>query len=822
MSNKKVLIWGNLASVTKVALCEWIEQQELQQRALEWTWQAWEILLQAGLATYSSETEYCEVVIRFIALVGFYVESCNDSGFSWEEYLEYDCLKWLEELELSASDVKQLIGSIFDRNLNEDEDEDELNNSELRYLVNNARKEVVAALIEGFGNDSMLFDSLWQSNQLEIDEPKIEENDEEYNFYRADTEILSDEILVAKMAAWAEIDEAMIAPEINEDIDEVALVAQLLAQFFNGKIVPQISIPEVEEYEEDYDWDKTDDEIFNNPTTQGSKETKFENVKDDVQPECPFSVEAFDLLAQLHKKPTLGFYLAHEDEFKKYIEKPFQQLFRQVAAQLPDVITKHINMECEIFAYPDWNLYYQGAFYRKESNSIYDAQLITVINHSQLTLGLFIGHGSGDKNKFVDNFRKETEVKAVIVRHKLPDNCTLHGLKNRHFGSNYLEEWLKNIARKNSLVKNIQATVHLNKNEVIQCSFEQLSAQITHTFEQLFPLFLLATCNQPMPALREYLNFRDQLSLPFSYYPSLGSEKTNLKPEFSLTHFSLPPEQTKLKPEYSLTKCAQETRFEEADLERWKRAIERKKQAILSGSPGTGKTYIAKKLAQHLIGGGDGFLELMQFHPAYSYEDFIQGIRPQTQDGELKYPLVPGRFLEFCKKAESCKDSCVLIIDEINRANLAQIFGELMYLLEYREKEIRLAGSSEPFSIPNNVRIIGTMNTADRSIALLDYALRRRFAFIELRPNYEVLRQYHQKTGFVVEGLIEILQRLNNAIANKNYELGISFFLTDHLTDQIEDIWCMEIEPHLEEYFFDQLDKVDDFRWDKIKQQIFL
>jgi 5-methylcytosine-specific restriction endonuclease McrBC GTP-binding regulatory subunit McrB len=205
--------------------------------------------------------------------------------------------------------------------------------------------------------------------------------------------------------------------------------------------------------------------------------------------------------------------------------------------------------------------------------------------------------------------------------------------------------------------------------------------------------------------------------------------------------------------------------------------IERKGQAILYGPPGTGKTFIAEQLAKHLIGGGNGFSELVQFHSAYSYEDFIQGIRPQSQDGELKYSLAPGRFIEFCEKAESCEGLCVLIIDEINRANLAQVFGELMYLLEYRDKKIRLAGSSELFGIPENVRIIGTMNTADRSIALVDHALRRRFAFIELRPNYEMLRQYHEKkkTDFKVDGLIEILERLNKAIANKHYEIGISF-----------------------------------------------
>lgn len=274
-------------------------------------------------------------------------------------------------------------------------------------------------------------------------------------------------------------------------------------------------------------------------------------------------------------------------------------------------------------------------------------------------------------------------------------------------------------------------------------------------------------------------------------------------------------------PEYTLSQLTEEIGLNETIIESWIRTINRKGQAVLYGSPGTGKTYLAEKLAQHLIGGGDGFSELVQFHPAYSYEDFIQGIRPQSQNGILAYPLVPGRFLEFCKKAESREDTCVLILDEINRANLAQVFGELMYLLEYRDKEIPLAGGNR-FRIPENVRIIGTMNTADRSIANIDHALRRRFAFIELRSNYEVLRNYHRRRGFSVEGLINILQQLNQAIADKNYEIGISFFLTDNLREDIEDIWRMEIEPYLEEYFFNQLEKVDEFRWKKIKNKLWI
>jgi len=282
--------------------------------------------------------------------------------------------------------------------------------------------------------------------------------------------------------------------------------------------------------------------------------------------------------------------------------------------------------------------------------------------------------------------------------------------------------------------------------------------------------------------------------------------------------FEYAVEEVQLQPEYLLNQCAEETGFDETELNRCIRTIHRKKQAILQGPPGTGKTFIAEKLAKHLIGGGDGFWELIQFHPAYTYEDFIQGIRPQSQNDQLTYPIVPGRFLEFCTKAESRRGTCVIIIDEINRANLSQVFGELMYLLDDRDRTVKLA-SGEKFRIPTNVRIIGTMNTADRSIALVDNALRRRFAFIPVYPNYEVLRQYHQreKTGFPVDKLTSILEDVNRAINNKHYELGISFFLTKTLAEDIQDIWQMEIEPYLEEYFFDNQAKMDEFLWDKIK-----
>jgi len=271
---------------------------------------------------------------------------------------------------------------------------------------------------------------------------------------------------------------------------------------------------------------------------------------------------------------------------------------------------------------------------------------------------------------------------------------------------------------------------------------------------------------------------------------------------------------------YTIEEAVADTGFPAPELRRWLNAITRKGQAVLYGPPGTGKTYIAERLAKLLIADTRGFHELVQFHPAYAYEDFIQGLRPVlTPKGSLDYKLVPGRFLEFCRKAERHTGICVLILDEINRANLARVFGELMYLLEYRDQAIPLAGGGD-LRIPANVRIIGTMNTADRSIALVDHALRRRFAFIHLRPQYEVLEKFHQGNGYDPSALVKTLKRLNQTIDDPHYQVGISFFLRKELATHLEDIWRMEIEPYLEEYFFDQAGKAKQFSWEELKKEL--
>ena len=520
-------------------------------------------------------------------------------------------------------------------------------------------------------------------------------------------------------------------------------------------------------------------------------------------PERPFSPKTFELLKGLHENPIRDFYNKHKDDFKTYLENPFQDLLRKVAQKLPLQMIDYLEVNKGLFSRilkNDWGKggawdFYWGALYPKGGKRISDPQLFMWINRDRLEFGFYIGeYGSDQRNRFIRNTQANHKILYNILNESFADSNVQYGEREEFVGGTKgvginerrpsLQDWLKNPEE-----AGIHAAVFHPKEEVLQHSTEHFLEEIVQTYQALFPLILLAIHDDPMPAIADYI----------------GKEKSD-----------------ELNPEYPLSEFAKNTGFRESYLERWVRAIERKGQIIIYGPPGTGKTYMAEHLAQHLIGGGYGFSEIVQFHPAYAYEDFIQGIRPKAKgDGQLDYPVLPGRFLGFCEKAKGCKDLCVLIVDEINRANLARVFGELMYLLEYRDREVPLS-SGGVFRIPDNVRIIGTMNTADRSIALVDHALRRRFAFLALYPDYKIIKRYHsnKETGFPVEDLIEILKDLNGRIADRNYEIGVSFFLRKDISEQIKDIWSMEIEPYLEEYFFDQPAKVEEFRWAKIAERI--
>lgn len=238
-----------------------------------------------------------------------------------------------------------------------------------------------------------------------------------------------------------------------------------------------------------------------------------------------------------------------------------------------------------------------------------------------------------------------------------------------------------------------------------------------------------------------------------------------------------------------------------------------RRQLIFYGPPGTGKTYIAQKLARHIT--DEANIKFVQFHPAYSYEDFFEGFRPQGEaGGQIGFTLKAGPLRSLVDKAVDNPDAVfVLIIDEINRGNLPKIFGELYFLLEYRDQAIDLmysSDSAEPFSLPKNIYVIGTMNTADRSIALVDAALRRRFAFLPLHPSEAptngILRSWLAAKGFPMT-LADLHDELNNRISDSDFKIGPSYFMRDRLAGDLTGaalklMWRTDILPLLEEHHY--------------------
>ncbi len=242
--------------------------------------------------------------------------------------------------------------------------------------------------------------------------------------------------------------------------------------------------------------------------------------------------------------------------------------------------------------------------------------------------------------------------------------------------------------------------------------------------------------------------------------------------------------------------------------------LQEKRQVIFYGPPGTGKTFVAEAFAVYFTGSPTR-VTLVQFHPSYSYEEFIEGIRPETDaTGVLRYGVKPGLFKRFCEEARGKTARYLCIIDEINRGNLAHIFGELLYLLEYRGKTVELPYSGERFAIPPNLYLIGTMNTADRSIALVDYALRRRFHFIRFRPDSAILRRWMESQGYPAEWDASVLDRLNERLRLEgiadNALIGQSYFMQPDLSREgLQRLLRYTIQPLLEEYFFAEPSRVE-------------
>ncbi len=515
-----------------------------------------------------------------------------------------------------------------------------------------------------------------------------------------------------------------------------------------------------------------------------------------------FSQQTFLFLKNLAANNQKDWFNANRQDFLKHLEHPFRALITELApflnTRLPELeisaktgktlsrINKNIFGKTKIGLY---NTEYWAAFYRKEHKKQTDLQLFLGIRPNGFYVGLYCSHRASEILNKLRTYISNNTTRFLIL------------INNLRFSINiYTEDKLLTpltITSSNDLAK-------LNKGKCLAllryfpCNSEilhspKLLIAIEETFEALLPIYQQVIANNAEPLeIDEVLEFIEEDDIELTY---------------------------------DLEDLKQETYLEEDFIKQIQHLLINKKQIIFYGSPGTGKTFVAERFAQYFIK-GKGEYKLIQFHPSYSYEDFIEGIRPTTLESgsSLSYQVQDGIFKKFCQKARDLKDAIfVLIIDEINRGNITRIFGELLYLLEYRNNTVELPYSKKPFNIPQNLYIIGTMNTADRSTALLDHALRRRFHFIALTPNVNILRKFLQDNSPTQEWIADLLLKLNQQLAtygiSNEYHIGHSHFMIRNIDfSQLTLIWNFTIIPTLEEYFHNRPEVLSKFSLEELSR----
>jgi hypothetical protein len=569
------------------------------------------------------------------------------------------------------------------------------------------------------------------------------------------------------------------------------------------------------------------------PIALAESTNTMQTLRDAVDSTPLFSEKTFQLLELLHGQPTQAFYKEHKDEFKTHLEAPLAKLFQEVAKRMPTDMARVLEMGNRILAKISKNDYGQGgawdflwgAFYPKGGKRIEDAQLYITVNHEGLKYGFSVAdYGKAARELFASNLKAIPPALAAKLSESLDPCGVVYGEHDDGFSiaqsgvaagqTKSFQEWIRNLSQYGPTAK-----TYVTKEQAVSMSGEELAGKIADLFKKLFPLFLMARQEhqpaQPMPleqAMRTAVPLGDN-----------GDEDdADIAPQANIEH-------------YDKSKAMDGLFLAETQFDEMLEALKEKKNVVLQGAPGVGKTFVAKRLAYTLIESNDQRqVEMIQFHQSYSYEDFIQGFRPiPSGHFDLKF----GIFYQFCRRAqrdEAAKKPYVFIIDEINRGNLSKIFGELLMLIEPdkrgKEHAIPLAYSQnagERFYIPENLHLIGMMNTADRSLAMVDYALRRRFRFITLRPEFssDAFGKFLAEAGAahgLTKKIVNRMNALNEVIAadTKNlgpgYQIGHSYFCPRNGIKPNEDWYRRVIEseivPLIQEYWFDNEQKVNEQR----------
>jgi uncharacterized protein (DUF2461 family) len=511
-----------------------------------------------------------------------------------------------------------------------------------------------------------------------------------------------------------------------------------------------------------------------------------------------FEPDTFAFLGELRANNHAAWMAEQEQRYRRVLREPLRALFQAltpVAARLnPQLETdaKYGRVLSSIRRrWPDAAATYHdflwGAFYRAAHTRHTDAQLFIVVRESGVSVGTGIDAGAqAILAQFRDNLGNRPD-EATSLLH------TLHHLIPSLFAE--------------GMVLRVQTAA---MQQVID------APEGWDEFAQLAPSEIEALALErhfaPDDDLLYQPEFADEVSrLIERLYPVyrclIGEAESSAAPT------PIPAPRA-----YSWDQLHADTLLDPEALHRMIDLLHDKGQIVLYGPPGTGKTYIARRLAQFVVeqsgqAAPSETIRLVQFHPSYGYEEFIEGIRPQSDGGQITYPVEAGVFRRLCDEARQRPDRpYVLIIDEINRGNLPRIFGELLYLLDYRDptEAVILPYSKLPFTLPRNVYLIGTMNTADRTLVALDQAARRRFYFVPLRPDPDVLRAWLREQGsaemtWVADLLTELNRRLQADGIDWAQHIGHTAFMVRGLDERrVALIWEHSILTTLEEHFYNR------------------
>lgn len=530
-----------------------------------------------------------------------------------------------------------------------------------------------------------------------------------------------------------------------------------------------------------------------------------------------FSKNGFELLKEYQKRPIYETYEKTSDEFEKEIKQPTRNLLNSGKEFCELILGNLIETETRVLSVIKKNDYgkggihhhFWGAFYPTGQKRTDSPQMYTIIYPDQLRFGFGFGHRSDHfKAQLIQNLKMNTLLDSEYFEmlNELGINLRIWNLREKvddYDGKINLEK-----------VFNCFDNKELQPNFDMKFSVEEtvkhgadLADKLNQAFKALLPLYILSTSSTPKLLLDKWTNhFYDEAEESAS---SLTEQSIYTWHQFlSDMHWNESLEETKK------IKSVLDNQIDGS--------LVGPKQFIFFGPPGTGKTRAAMKLAELLATSKKSHLKMVQFHQSYGYEQFIEGIKPKLISGQLTYEISEGIFVEFCKLAESKpKEQFVFIIDEINRGNLSKIFGEMLFLLEYRDQRLNLLYSQTPFSIPSNVVIVGTMNSADRSIALVDYALRRRFKFIEMKPQSEVLKLIYGENE-EVNACIRFFDLINERIRDPRLNIGHSYLLNHKQLDKatLQSVWENAIEPLLKEYFAASPSRMSDFNFKELWNEV--